>query len=109
MLPNVEVIFGMWYVVTLVGPSSILSSFSLSFLGIPVCLAFYSILESTAWTTSPLSWKKQNKTDSSSFHICTGATLSLETDLEPREVTQLEKCLPSMSEALSLQNGGERL
>lgn len=53
---------------------------------------------------------KKNQTDSSSsFHICTGATLSLETDLEPREVTQLEKCLPSMSEALALQNGGERL
>lgn len=49
---------------------------------------------------SPLLKKK--KSDSCSFHICAGATLSLETDLEPREVTQLVKCLPSITEALAL-------
>lgn len=50
---------------------------------------------------SPL-LKKKKKSDSCSFHICAGATLSLETDLEPREVTQLVKCLPSITEALAL-------
>lgn len=52
---------------------------------------------------SPLPSPKKKKPDSCSFHICAGATLSLEIDLEPREVTQLVKCLPSITEALALQ------
>lgn len=107
MLPNVELILAchVWVsslqklVVTLVGLSSILSSFSLNFLGIHVCFLFNFRINCMTHLFPLL---KKKKPDSCSFHICAGATLSLEIDLEPREVTQLVKCLPSITEALAL-------